>query len=80
MTYWKAQKEEQARLRKRENDIKKTEEKISELEDRINEINELINLPENSGDHVKLMELSDELQQSEKALEELYEKWEELSS
>ncbi len=77
---WKAQKEEQARLRKRENDIKKTEEKISELEDRINEINELINLPENSGDHVKLMELSDELQQSEKALEELYEKWEELSS
>ena len=35
---WKAQKEEQARLRKKENDLKKCEEKIAELEARISEI------------------------------------------
>ena len=35
---WKAQKEEQARLRKKENDLKKCEEKIAELETRISEI------------------------------------------
>ena len=34
---WKAQKEEQARLRKKENDLKKCEEKIAELEARISE-------------------------------------------
>ena len=35
---WKAQKEEQARLRKKENDLKKCEEKIAALEARLSEI------------------------------------------
>ncbi|MEW5208200.1 ABC transporter C-terminal domain-containing protein, partial [Bacillus cereus] len=35
---WKAQKEEQARLRKKEHDLKKCEEQIAELEARISEI------------------------------------------
>ena len=39
---WKQQKEEQAKQRKRENDLKKTEELIFELESRDAEINELM--------------------------------------
>ena len=39
---WKAQKEEQARLRKRQNELKKVEDKIHELETRDGEIDELL--------------------------------------
>ena len=39
---WKAQKEEQARLRKRQNELKKIEDKIHELETRDGEIDELL--------------------------------------
>ena len=39
---WKAQKEEQARLRKKENDLKKCEEKIAELEALVKEQGEMI--------------------------------------
>ena len=39
---WKQQKEEQARIRKRENDLKKTENEIFDLETRDQEIDELL--------------------------------------
>ena len=43
---WKAQKEEQARLRKKENELKKTEKRIEELETRDSEIDEEMSKPE----------------------------------
>ena len=39
---WKAQKEQQAKERKRQNDLRKTEERISALEERDGEIDELM--------------------------------------
>lgn len=76
---WKAQKEELAAKRKKENDIKKTEKAIDELEERISGINEEINLPENADDHVKLTKLTGQLLELQGELDSLYEKWEELS-
>ena len=76
---WKAQKEELAAKRKKENDIKKTEKAIDELEERISRINEEINLPENADDHVKLTKLTGQLLELQGELDSLYEKWEELS-
>ena len=57
---WKAHKEEQARLRKRENDLKKTEKAIEELEQRDGEIDSLLALEEVYTDHVRLAELNKE--------------------
>ena len=76
---WKAQKEEQARLRKKENDLKKTEAEIEKLENRDSEINELMASPEICTDVAKLQELSKEKETITEKLSELYEKWEELS-
>ena len=76
---WKAQKEELAAKRKKENNIKKTEKAIDELEERISGINEKINLPENADDHVKLTKLTGQLLELQGELDSLYEKWEELS-
>ena len=57
---WKAQKEEQARLRKKENDLKKCEEKIAELEARISEIDTEMSDPTIGTQLAKLQELSKE--------------------
>ena len=76
---WKAQKEEQARLRKKENDLKKTEAEIEALENRDAEIDELMAAPEICTDVAKLQELSKEKEQITEKLTVLYEKWEELS-
>ena len=43
---WKQQKEEQARIRKRQNDLKKTEERIAELEERDKTIDEALSKEE----------------------------------
>lgn len=76
---WKAQKEEQARLRKKENDLKKTEAEIEALETRDAQIDELMAAPEICTDVAKLQELSKEKEQITEKLTALYEKWEELS-
>ena len=76
---WKAHKEEQARLRKRENDLKKTEKAIEELEQRDGEIDSLLALEEVYTDHVRLAELNKEKEAIASELEELYQKWEELA-
>ena len=76
---WKAQKEEQARIRKRQNDLKKTEEEILRLETRDGEIDELLSQAEIYTDVSRLMELNQEKEALQKSLEELYEKWEELA-
>lgn len=76
---WKAQKEEQARLRKKENDLKKCEEKIAELEARISEIDTEMSDPAIGTQVAKLQELSKEQTSCQKQLEKLYEQWEELA-
>ena len=76
---WKAQKEEQARLRKKENDLKKCEEKIAELEARISEIDTKMSDPAIGTQVAKLQELSKEQTTCQEQLEKLYEQWEELA-
>ena len=76
---WKAQKEEQARLRKKENDLKKCEEKIAELEARISEIDTEMSDPAIGTQVAKLQELSKEQAACQEHLEKLYEQWEELA-
>ena len=76
---WKAQKEEQARLRKKENNLKKCEEKIAELEARISEIDTEMSDPAIGTQVAKLQELSKEQTACQEQLEKLYEQWEELA-
>lgn len=76
---WKAQKEEQARLRKKENDLKKCEEKIAELEARISEIDTEMSDPSIGIQVAKLQELTKEQAACQEQLEKLYEQWEELA-
>ncbi len=76
---WKAQKEEQARQRKRENDLKKTEARIEELETRDGEIDEELSLPEVATNAARCIALSKEKAEIQAELEQLYEKWEELA-
>ena len=76
---WKAQKEEQARLRKKENDLKKCEEKIAELEARISEIDTEMSDPTIGTQVAKLQELSKEQTSCQEQLEKVYEQWEELA-
>lgn len=76
---WKQQKEEQARLRKKENDLKKTEAMIEELETRDSEIDEEMAKPEVATNAAECVRLSKEKAEITQKLEELYEKWEELA-
>nr|WP_302702777.1 ABC-F family ATP-binding cassette domain-containing protein [uncultured Blautia sp.] len=76
---WKQQKEEQARLRKRENDLKKTEKAIEELEQRDSEIDEEMTNPEVATNVAECVRLSKEKAEIAEKLEKLYEKWEELA-
>ena len=75
----KAQKEEQARLRKKENDLKKCEEQIARLEARVSEIDTEMSDPAIGTQVAKLQELSKEQAACQKQLEKLYEQWEELA-
>ena len=76
---WKQQKEEQARLRKRENELKKTEQEIEKLEQRDKEIDEEMAQPEVSVNVAECIRLSKEKADIAQKLEILYEKWEELA-
>ena len=76
---WKSQKEEQARLRKKQNDILKLEKNIEKLEQENAALDEQLALPENYTDVQKLMKLNERKQEIEKQLEQLYEDWEMLS-
>jgi ATP-binding cassette subfamily F protein 3 len=75
---WLTQKEEQAKARKKANDIKKVEEEIESTEIRIKKIDEEMFDPAVSSDTGRLKDLYDEKTELESKLEELYEKWEEL--
>lgn len=77
-TDWLAQKEEQAKARKKANDIKKTEDEIEKTENLIKSLDEKLFDPEISADSGKVKELYEEKVALEEKLEELYEKWEEI--
>lgn len=76
---WKQQKEQQAKERKRQNELKKVEDEISACETRNDEIDQLLTLEEVYTDVPRLMELNNEKKEIEERLEELLEQWEELS-
>ena len=76
---WQEQKEQQAKERKRKNDLKKTEDEISRLEDRNAQIDHEMTLEEVYSNSVKCQELAEEHAANEKRLEELYEMWEMLA-
>ncbi|MBS7220706.1 MAG: ABC-F type ribosomal protection protein [Clostridiales bacterium] len=77
-TDWLAQKEEQAKARKKANDIKKVEDEIEKTENLIKSLEEKLFDPEISADSGKVKELYEEKVSLEEKLEELYEKWEEI--
>ena len=76
---WKQQKEEQARIRKRENDLKKTENEIFDLETRDQEIDELLTREEIYTSTAECLKLHQEKEAIHKRLELLYEAWESLA-
>lgn len=78
-TDWKAQKEEQAKLRKRQNDLKKTEDEITRLESRDSELDALLSQPDICSNAGKLMELHREKETIQEQLNVLYEQWESLA-
>ncbi len=76
---WRASKEEQAALRKRANELKRVEERIEKLEEKKTSLEEQMSDDSVASDAPKLMELNGELEKITEELNELYEKWEELS-
>ncbi|MDE7321982.1 MAG: ABC-F family ATP-binding cassette domain-containing protein [Lachnospiraceae bacterium] len=76
---WKQQKESQAIIRKRENDLKKCEDRIEELENRSTSLDVEMAKSEIATNSVKLQEIANEKESLERELEELYAKWEALS-
>ena len=76
---WQEQKEQQARERKRKNELKKTEEEISRLEERNAQIDHEMTLEEVYSNSVRCQELASEHAENEEKLAELYELWEMLA-
>lgn len=77
---WQQQKEEQAKERKRKNDLKKTEDEIQKLETRNEEIDVLLTKEEIFTNVQKLIELNNEKKSIEDRLMELMEQWELLAA
>lgn len=77
---WQAKKEQQAKLRKRENDLRKCEEEIAALEAKDKLLDEELALPENATNVSKLQEITKEKEALALKLELLYEKWETLET
>lgn len=77
---WHQQKEEQARLRKIENELRKVEEEIEQLEDENTELDTALCDPANATNSAKLQEIAEKKAKNDSRLEELMERWEELSS
>ncbi|MCI8401647.1 MAG: ABC-F family ATP-binding cassette domain-containing protein [Lachnospiraceae bacterium] len=76
---WKAQKEQQARRRKRQNDLARCETEIASLEARSKELQEEMSLPEVATSPSRLLPLTKEQEENEIRLNELYSLWEQLA-
>lgn len=72
------QKEEQAKERRRKNEIEKCEKEISEIDEKLSEIDSMLTKEEIYTDINKLTELSNQKSELEQKQNELYEKWESL--
>ena len=77
---WKEQKELQARLRKRENELKRIEDRIERLENRDAELDTLMSQPDVCTNVARLQELSLEKETISEELTELMERWEALGA
>lgn len=78
-TDWKRQKEEQARARKRENDLKKCEAAIEALEAGIRSLEEEMALPHIATNSHRLQELQASIEENRAKLEAEYALWETLA-
>ena len=76
---WKSQKEEQARIRKHDNELKKCEQDINELESRNHAIDDEMCRPEVATDSARLGALAKEQKANNEKLDSLYAQWEELA-
>ena len=76
---WKAQKEQQALQRKKENALKKCEESIAKLEAEMSDIDAQLSDSSNGNNVALLQELSKKRNELEDSLEKLYEEWETLA-
>lgn len=75
---WNLKKAEQAKIRKRQNDIRKIEEEIHRLETSVKEYDELLLHEEIYSDSEKLMKIYKSKEACSEKLTALYEEWEEL--
>ncbi len=76
---WQENKAKAARQRKKENDLRRLEAEIEKLENQITAIDEEFAIPENATNVSLLTSLTNDRNEAEKKLNELYESWEELS-
>ncbi len=76
---WKQQKEKQAQIRKRENDLKRTEQEIFALESRTKEIDTLLTHEEIYTNTTECLKLHQEKESLTTRLETLYTQWETLA-
>lgn len=77
---WKLQKEEQAKLRKKQNEINKVESKIAELEETVAKCDDKLSNPANAFDAARLISLQKDRDEAALKLDILYEEWEKLNS
>ncbi len=77
---YKEQKRLESEKRKLNTKINRCEEEISETEQKIEKLTDELQSPEIASDYEKAFELSNEVDELNKKLEELYEQWEELNS
>ena len=73
---WQAQKELQAKARKKENDLRKCEDAITSLEQELSDIESTMSQPDVATDVAKLQELTKRQQNLNEKLLPLYEQWE----
>lgn len=76
---YKLRKEEQARERKRKNDLKKVEERIETLDEEISALETELQSEEVTSDYEKLISLTSKLEELQKQQAELFELWEKLA-
>lgn len=76
---YQLQKMQQAKERKRRNDLRKTEEQIEQTEIEIEELNQKLQSDEVIADYEQVMALTEELEEKQEMLDDLMELWEELS-
>ena len=76
---WQMQKEEQKELRKIQNELKKIEDEVANLEDANSKLDEELANPDIATNVGKLMELHKQKEANNERINELLERWEELS-